>query len=178
MHGPDRFRTSPSIGPLESIRPLSRGQKPIESVPDTFDRRMLKRWCVAGLLRAESKFRRLKGHRVMPALLKALEEIVRGEPTGTEREVARKYQGDPSAFFNYGRDTLEEQPDHAYSVQVVRPNQTLHLTGATSSLFVTIALGVRPQQVSMVVSRRLRASFSETAVPTPYSLHRDTSRRE
>ena len=70
------------------LRALSRGQKPIESVPDTFDRRMLKRWCVAGLLRAESKFRRLKGHRVMPALLKALEEIVRGEPTGTEREVA------------------------------------------------------------------------------------------
>jgi hypothetical protein len=49
---------------------------------------MLKRWCAAGLLRAESEFRRLKGHRVMPALLKALEEIVRGKPTGTEREVA------------------------------------------------------------------------------------------
>ena len=49
---------------------------------------MRKRWCVAGLLRAESKFRRLKGHCAMPTLLKALEAIVRGEPTGTEREVA------------------------------------------------------------------------------------------
>ena len=49
---------------------------------------MRKRWCVAGLLRGESKFRRLKGHRAMPTLLKALEVTVRGGPTGTEREVA------------------------------------------------------------------------------------------
>jgi hypothetical protein len=43
---------------------------------------------VYGLLRAESKFRRLKGHRGMPTLLKALERIVRKEPPGTERDVA------------------------------------------------------------------------------------------
>jgi transposase-like protein len=49
---------------------------------------MRRRWCTAGLLRAESKFRRLKGHRAMPTLLKALERITRAEPTGTEREVA------------------------------------------------------------------------------------------
>jgi hypothetical protein len=42
----------------------------------------------AGLLRAESKFRRLKGHRSMPTLLKALEDAVRGEATGTERAIA------------------------------------------------------------------------------------------
>jgi hypothetical protein len=34
---------------------------------------------VAGLLRAESRFRRVKGHRAMPALLKALEALVRGD---------------------------------------------------------------------------------------------------
>jgi hypothetical protein len=34
---------------------------------------------VAGLLRAEAKFRRVKGHRAMPALLKALEAVVRGD---------------------------------------------------------------------------------------------------
>ena len=49
---------------------------------------MRQRWCVAGLMRAENKFRRLKGHRGMPSLLKALERTVRGEPAGTEREVA------------------------------------------------------------------------------------------
>jgi transposase-like protein len=52
------------------------------------DADMRKRWCVAGLLRAESRFRRLKGHCAMPTLLKALEVTVRGGPTGTEREVA------------------------------------------------------------------------------------------
>jgi hypothetical protein len=37
------------------------------------------RWCVAGLLRAEGKFRRVKGYRAVPALLKALEAVVWGD---------------------------------------------------------------------------------------------------
>jgi hypothetical protein len=37
------------------------------------------RWCLAGLLRAEAKFRRVKGHWALPALLKALEAVVRGD---------------------------------------------------------------------------------------------------
>ena len=49
---------------------------------------MRRRWCVAGLLRAESKFRRVKGHRAMPTLLKALEAEARGQPAGIGREVA------------------------------------------------------------------------------------------
>jgi hypothetical protein len=49
---------------------------------------MRRRWCVAGLLRAESTFRRLKGHRGMPTLLKALETMVGGESSGNKREVA------------------------------------------------------------------------------------------
>jgi hypothetical protein len=49
---------------------------------------MRKRWCVAGLLRAESKFRRLKGHRAMPTLLTALEVLVREQPSGSGRDVA------------------------------------------------------------------------------------------
>ncbi len=48
---------------------------------------MRKGWCVAGLLRAKSKFRRLKGHRAMPTLLKALAVTVQGGPTGTECQV-------------------------------------------------------------------------------------------
>jgi hypothetical protein len=40
---------------------------------------MGRRWCVAGLLRAEAKFRRVKGHRALPALLIALEAVVRSD---------------------------------------------------------------------------------------------------
>ena len=36
------------------------------------DGKMIKRWCAAGLLNAERKFRRLKGHQQMPALIDAL----------------------------------------------------------------------------------------------------------
>jgi hypothetical protein len=34
----------------------------------------MRRWCAAGLLRAESRSRRAEGHRAMPTLIKALEE--------------------------------------------------------------------------------------------------------
>jgi hypothetical protein len=47
---------------------------------------------VLGLLRlrgrTESKFRRIKGHRAMPLLIKALEVMTRGQPPGSERDVA------------------------------------------------------------------------------------------
>jgi hypothetical protein len=49
---------------------------------------MRKRWCTAGMLRAESKFCRLKGHRAMPTLLKTLKATVQGGSTRTEHEVA------------------------------------------------------------------------------------------
>ena len=49
---------------------------------------MRRRWCAAGLLRAEAKFRRVKGHREMPALLKALEAVVGERAAGNERDVA------------------------------------------------------------------------------------------
>jgi hypothetical protein len=54
---------------------------------------MRRRSCAAGLLRAEAKFRRVKGHRAMPALLKAPEAAVRGhrmESVGPVRENARR----------------------------------------------------------------------------------------
>ncbi len=40
---------------------------------------MRKRWCTAGLLRAESKFRRVKGYRHTSRLLRALETTVLGK---------------------------------------------------------------------------------------------------
>ncbi len=36
------------------------------------DGKMIKRWCAAGMLNAERSFRRLKGHKQMPALVDAL----------------------------------------------------------------------------------------------------------
>jgi transposase-like protein len=45
---------------------------------------MRRRWCVAGLLRAESKFRRVKGHRALPEFIKALEESTGARRPGIE----------------------------------------------------------------------------------------------
>jgi hypothetical protein len=46
---------------------------------------MRRRWCVAGLLRAEGKFCRVKRHRALPTLIKALEESTRARRSGIER---------------------------------------------------------------------------------------------
>jgi hypothetical protein len=43
---------------------------------------------VAGLLRDEGQFRRIKGHRAMPGLIKALEVITWGQPPRSVRNVA------------------------------------------------------------------------------------------
>jgi hypothetical protein len=43
---------------------------------------------VAGLLRAEGQFRRIKRNRAMPGLIKALEVITRGQLPRSERSVA------------------------------------------------------------------------------------------
>jgi putative transposase len=52
------------------------------------DGEMRRRWCAAGLLRAESQFRRIKGHRAMATLIKALEESTRARGSGIESGVA------------------------------------------------------------------------------------------
>jgi hypothetical protein len=49
---------------------------------------MRQRWCTAGLLRAESKFHRVKGYRHMPQLLKALDRIVLGKGLDDNRKIA------------------------------------------------------------------------------------------
>jgi len=43
---------------------------------------------VAGLLRAESEFRRVKGHRALPTLLKALESLLQERQARNAREAA------------------------------------------------------------------------------------------
>jgi putative transposase len=79
-------RTLATTNPIESA--LSVTRRVTARVTRWRDGDMRRRWCVAGLLRAESKFRRVKGHRHMPALLKALESLVRGREPGNGRDVA------------------------------------------------------------------------------------------
>ena len=81
--GLDETLTVVRLGVSEALRRTLAMTNPIESalgvtrrgtahVTRWRDGDMRRRWCVAGLLRAESKFRRLKGYRGMPTLLKAL----------------------------------------------------------------------------------------------------------
>jgi putative transposase len=71
-------RTLATTNPIESA--LSVTRRVTARVTRWRDGDMRKRWCTAGLLRAESKFGRVKGHRAMPALLKALAALVRRDP--------------------------------------------------------------------------------------------------
>jgi putative transposase len=79
-------RTLATTNPIESA--LSVTRRVTARVTRWRDGDMRRRWCVAGLLRAEGKFRRVKGHRHMPTLLKALESLVRERGGGNGREVA------------------------------------------------------------------------------------------
>jgi len=84
-------RTLATTNPIESA--LSVTRLVTARVTRWRDGDMRRRWCVAGLRRAEAKFRRVKGHRALPALLKALEAVVRGdrvESGGTLRENVRR----------------------------------------------------------------------------------------
>jgi putative transposase len=79
-------RTLATTNPIESA--LSVTRRVTARVTRWREGDMRRRWCAAGLLRAEEKFRRVKGHRAMPALLKALEALVRGQASGIGRDVA------------------------------------------------------------------------------------------
>ncbi|HMB08659.1 MAG TPA: transposase [Isosphaeraceae bacterium] len=79
-------RTLATTNPIESA--LSVTRRVTGRVTRWRDGDMRQRWCVAGLLRAESKFRRIKGHHAMPLLLKALEICTQGQRPGSERDVA------------------------------------------------------------------------------------------
>jgi transposase-like protein len=79
-------RTLCSTDPIESA--LSVTQRVTSRVTRWCDGEIWQGWCVAWLARAESKFRRVKGHGAMKALLKALRRLVRGAPSGNERDVA------------------------------------------------------------------------------------------
>jgi transposase-like protein len=70
-------RTLATTNPIESA--LSIVERVTTRVKRWREGDMRQRWCAAGLLRAESKFRRVKGHRHLGELKKALEQVVEGK---------------------------------------------------------------------------------------------------
>jgi transposase-like protein len=79
-------RTLATTNPIESA--FSVAQNVTRRVKCWREGDMRQRWCVAGLLRAESKFRRVKGYRHMSQLLKALDRIVLGKGLDENRKIA------------------------------------------------------------------------------------------
>jgi putative transposase len=79
-------RTLATTNPIESA--FSVAENVTRRVKCWREGDMRQRWCIAGLLRAESKFRRVKGHRYMAQLLRALDRLVRGKGLDEKRKVA------------------------------------------------------------------------------------------
>jgi putative transposase len=97
--GMEETLTVVRLGVPELLRQTLATTNPIESafsVAENVTRRvkrwregdMRQRWCIAGLMRAESKFRRIKGHRHMPQLLRALERVVMSKGLDENRRTA------------------------------------------------------------------------------------------
>jgi transposase-like protein len=79
-------RTLATTNPIESA--FSVAENVTGRVKRWRDGDMRQRWCTAGLLRAESKFRRVKGHRHVPQLLRALDRLVLGKGLDENRQIA------------------------------------------------------------------------------------------
>lgn len=87
------------LGVPELLRKTLSTTNPIESafsVAESVTRRvkrwrdgdMRERWCAAGLLDAESRFNRIKGHKFLPQLLAALDRIADPPTLDTQRKMA------------------------------------------------------------------------------------------
>jgi putative transposase len=79
-------KTLRSTNPIESA--LSIAEDLTQRVKRRRDGDMRQRWCAAGLLRAESKFRRVKGHRHLAELKRSLGKLVEGKEVAEKPEVA------------------------------------------------------------------------------------------
>jgi len=79
-------RTLATTNPIESA--FSVAENVTSRVKCWRDGDMRQRWCTAGLMRAESKFRRVKGHRHMAQLLKALDRLAQGKGLDDKRKIA------------------------------------------------------------------------------------------
>jgi putative transposase len=76
-------RTLATTNPIESALPVTR--RVTARLARWRDGEMRRRWRVAGLLRAGSKFRRVEGHRALVTLIKAPAESTRARRSGIER---------------------------------------------------------------------------------------------
>lgn len=99
QEGLDETLTVVRLGVPELLRKTLATTNPIESafsVAEQVTRRvkrwrdgdMRQRWCVAGLLDAESRFNRVKGHRHMKTLLEAIDRSVHSETLDDRRKRA------------------------------------------------------------------------------------------
>jgi putative transposase len=79
-------RTLATTNPIESA--FSVAQNVTRRVKRWREGDMRQRWCVAGLIRAESKFRRVKGYRHMSPWLQALDRSVLGKGLDENRKIA------------------------------------------------------------------------------------------
>jgi transposase-like protein len=79
-------RTLATTNPIESA--FSVAQNVTRRVKRWREGDMRRRWCVAGLLRAESKFRRVKGYRHMSELLRVLDRLVLGKGLDENQKIA------------------------------------------------------------------------------------------
>jgi len=97
--GLDETLTVVRLGVPELLRKTLSTTNPIESafsVAESVTRRvkrwrdgdMRERWCVAGLLDAESRFNRIKGYKHLPQLLAALDRILATTTLDTQRKLA------------------------------------------------------------------------------------------
>jgi putative transposase len=79
-------RTLATTNPVESA--FSVAVKVTGRVKRWRDGNMRLRWCTAGLLRAEERFCRIKGHKQLPLLVAALEQLANPQPLDERRKTA------------------------------------------------------------------------------------------
>ncbi len=79
-------RTLATTNPVESA--LSVVAKVTGRVKRWRDGNMRERWCTAGLLRAEERFRRIKGHKQLHLLVAALERLTNPQPLDERKQTA------------------------------------------------------------------------------------------
>lgn len=97
--GLEQTLTVVKLGLSETLRKTLATTNPIESALDTArtvtrrvkrwrDGSMKLRWCAAGLLKVEKKFRRIKGYRDIPKLITALDALTRKPSTPPRKKSA------------------------------------------------------------------------------------------
>jgi hypothetical protein len=120
---------------------------------------------VAGLLRAESTFRRVKGHRAMPALLKALEALVRGDRL--ESGVALRENAGETAPSHCARRRHHENPDDVNDLTEWCINQWPIHPGARNNTQAKLILSLLARRVDPDTIEEIGAKWFAHFQPSP-----------